>query len=117
MLYFAQPKTITQLEIKMSIKNEYLQKVYEKVVLKNKGEDEFHQAVREFLESLEPVLEKNPSIARTGVIDRIVEPERQIYFRVSWVDDAGNVQVNRGYRISSILLLVPTRGVFACILQ
>ncbi|OIP48586.1 MAG: glutamate dehydrogenase [Fibrobacteres bacterium CG2_30_45_31] len=94
----------------MALKNEYLQKVYDKVVLKNKGEDEFHQAVREFLESLEPVVEKDPSIAKTGIIDRIVEPERQIIFRVSWVDDAGNVQVNRGYRIQFNSAIGPYKG-------
>ncbi|NLG39716.1 MAG: NADP-specific glutamate dehydrogenase, partial [Fibrobacter sp.] len=74
----------------MALKNEYLQKVYENVVLKNKGENEFHQAVIEFLESLEPVLEKDPGLAKTGILERIVEPERLIQFRVSWVDDAGN---------------------------
>ena len=83
----------------MAIKNAYLKKVYDKVVAKNPGENEFHQAVREFLESLEPVVEKDPSFEKNGIIDRIVEPERQIMFRVSWVDDNGNVQVNRGYRI------------------
>lgn len=94
----------------MALKNEYLQKVYQNVVLKNKGEDEFHQAVIEFLESLEPVLEKDPGLAKTGIIDRIVEPERLIQFRVSWVDDAGHVQVNRGYRVQFNSAIGPYKG-------
>jgi glutamate dehydrogenase (NADP+) len=94
----------------MALKNEYLQKVYQNVVLKNKGEDEFHQAVIEFLESLEPVLEKDPGLAKTGIIDRIVEPERLIQFRISWVDDAGHVQVNRGYRVQFNSAIGPYKG-------
>ena len=94
----------------MSLKNEYLQKIYENVVLKNKGEDEFHQAVIEFLESIEPVLAKEPEIAKTGVIDRMVEPERLIQFRISWVDDAGKVQVNRGYRVQFNSAIGPYKG-------
>ncbi len=94
----------------MALKNEYLQKVYENVVLKNKGENEFHQAVIEFLESLEPVLEKDLSLAKTGILERIVEPERLIQFRVSWVDDAGNVQVNRGYRVQFNSAIGPYKG-------
>ncbi|HOG69072.1 MAG TPA: NADP-specific glutamate dehydrogenase [Fibrobacteraceae bacterium] len=94
----------------MALKNEYLQKVYENVVLKNKGENEFHQAVIEFLESLEPVLEKDPGLAKTGILERIVEPERLIQFRVSWVDDAGNVQVNRGYRVQFNSAIGPYKG-------
>lgn len=94
----------------MSLKNEYLQKIYENVVLKNNGEDEFHQAVIEFLESIEPVLEKEPELAKTGVIDRMVEPERLIQFRISWVDDAGNVQVNRGYRVQFNSAIGPYKG-------
>ncbi len=94
----------------MAIKNAYLKKVYDKVVTKNPGENEFHQAVREFLESLEPVVEKDPSFEKNGIIDRIVEPERQIMFRVSWVDDKGNVQVNRGYRIQFNSAIGPYKG-------
>ena len=94
----------------MAVKNAYLKKVYDKVVAKNPGENEFHQAVREFLESLEPVVEKDPSFEKNGIIDRIVEPERQIMFRVSWVDDNGNVQVNRGYRIQFNSAIGPYKG-------
>lgn len=94
----------------MSFTNQYLQKVYDKVVAKNPGESEFHQAVREFLESLEPVLAKDPSYETNGIIDRIVEPERLIQFRVSWVDDKGNVQVNRGYRVQFNSAIGPYKG-------
>ena len=80
----------------MAFKNEYLQKVYAKVEQRNPGEKEFLQAVREVLESFEPVVEKDKSFETNGIIDRIVEPERFIQFRVSWIDDNGNVQVNRG---------------------
>ena len=75
-----------------------LQHVFEQVKTRNPGEPEFHQAVMEVLESLEPVAERNPEWVAAGVFDRFVEPERQILFRVSWVDDLGKVQVNRGYR-------------------
>ena len=94
----------------MSFKSEYLQKVYDKVCARNAGEPEFQQAVREVLESLELVVEKNPAIIDTGVIDRIVEPERMIQFRVSWVDDAGKVQVNRGFRCQFNSAIGPYKG-------
>ena len=81
----------------MEFKSSYLQGVYDTVQRRNQGEPEFLQAVKEVLESFEPVLEKRPELEKTGIIDRIVEPERFIIFRVSWVDDAGKVQVNRGY--------------------
>ena len=94
----------------MAFKNEYLQKVYDKVCDRNPGEKEFLQAVMEVLESFEPVVEKDPSIIKTGIIDRIVEPERFIQFRVSWVDDAGNVQVNRGFRCQFNSAIGPYKG-------
>ena len=94
----------------MVFKSEYLQKVYDKVCQRNNGEVEFLQAVREVLESFEPVVEKNPEIIKTGIIDRIVEPERFIQFRVSWVDDAGNVQVNRGFRVQFNSAIGPYKG-------
>ena len=81
-----------------TFKNAYLQGVYDSVVKRNGNEPEFLQAVGEVLMSLEPVVEKDPSYETNGVIDRIVEPERMIQFRVSWVDDNGKVQVNRGFR-------------------
>ncbi len=94
----------------MSFKSAYLQGVYDKVCARNSNEPEFLQAVHEVLESLEPVVEKNPQIIDTGVIDRIVEPERQIIFRVSWVDDQGKVQVNRGFRVQFNSAIGPYKG-------
>ncbi len=94
----------------MEFKNEYLQGVYDKVCQRNPGEKEFLQAVKEVLESLEPVVEKRPDIVEAGVIDRIVEPERQIIFRVPWVDDNGKVQVNRGFRVQFNSAIGPYKG-------
>ena len=94
----------------MALTNEYLKSVYETVCKRNPGEPEFHQAVREVLESFEPVVEARPDIEKCGVIDRIVEPERFITFRVSWVDDAGKVQVNRGYRVQFNSAIGPYKG-------
>ncbi|MGI6084940.1 MAG: NADP-specific glutamate dehydrogenase [Acetivibrionales bacterium] len=84
--------------------------VYEQVVKRNPGEPEFHQAVKEVLESLEPVAERHPEYVKAGIFDRIVEPERQIIFRVPWVDDNGTVQVNRGFRIQFNSALGPYKG-------
>ena len=94
----------------MAFKNEYLKGVYEKVEKRNPGETEFLQAVREVLESFEPVVEKDKSYETNGIIDRIVEPERFIQFRVSWIDDNGNVQVNRGYRCQFNSAIGPYKG-------
>ena len=94
----------------MAFKNAYLQGVYDTVCKRNAGENEFLQAVKEVLESFEPVVEKNPEIVKAGIIDRIVEPERFIQFRVSWVDDNGNVQVNRGYRVQFNSAIGPYKG-------
>jgi len=84
--------------------------VMEQVIKRNPNEPEFHQAVREVLESLEPVAEKNPQWVKAGIFDRIVEPERQIVFRVPWVDDNGKVQVNRGFRIQFNSAIGPFKG-------
>ncbi len=94
----------------MSIKNAYLAEVMEKVVKRNPAEPEFHQAVKEVLESLEPVVEKNPEFVKAGIIDRIVEPERVVMFRVPWVDDSGKVQVNRGFRVQFNSAIGPYKG-------
>ena len=94
----------------MAITNAYLQSVMEKVIARNPGEPEFHQAVAEVLESLEPVVEKRPEFITKGVIDEIVEPERIIKFRVPWVDDSGKVQVNRGFRIQFNSAIGPYKG-------
>ncbi len=88
----------------------YLAGVYDQVVKRNPNEPEFHQAVKEVLESLEPVAEKHPEYVRAGIFDRIVEPERQIIFRVPWVDDNGTVQVNRGFRIQFNSAIGPYKG-------
>lgn len=90
--------------------NSYLQGVYEDVCKKNAHEPEFLQAVGEVLESLQPVVEQNQRLAKSGVIDRIVEPERSLLFRISWVDDHGRVQVNRGYRVQFSTAIGPSKG-------
>jgi glutamate dehydrogenase (NADP+) len=87
-----------------------LASVMEQVIKRNPNEPEFHQAVREVLESLEPVAEKHPEWMAAGIFDRIVEPERQIIFRVPWVDDSGKVQVNRGFRFQFNSAIGPYKG-------
>jgi len=82
----------------------------EQVIAKNPGEKEFHQAVSEVLESLEPVLKKRPEYLEAKILDRIVEPERQIMFRVPWTDDKGVIHVNRGYRIEFNSAIGPYKG-------
>ena len=91
-------------------KSEYIKKVYAQVEARNGGEPEFLQAVKEVLESLEPVIEANPVYEKNGILERMVEPERMISFRVSWVDDNGNVQVNRGYRVQFNSAIGPYKG-------
>jgi len=87
-----------------------LSNVMEQVIKRNPGEPEFHQAVKEVLESLEPVAERHPEYLKVGIFDRIVEPERQIIFRVPWVDDNGKVQVNRGFRVQFNSAIGPYKG-------
>ncbi len=87
-----------------------LQAVYETVLHRNGGETEFHQAVLEVLESLNPVVEKRPDYVDASIIERICEPERQIIFRVPWVDDSGKVQINRGFRVEFNSALGPYKG-------
>ena len=94
----------------MSFKNPYLNELMEKVIKRNAGETEFHQAVKEVLESLEPVIDQRPDYITSGVLERMVEPERIIKFRVPWVDDKGNVQVNRGFRIQFNSAIGPYKG-------
>lgn len=88
----------------------YVQNVFDQVVKRNAGEPEFHQAVKEVLESLEPVFEKRPQYKDASILERIVEPERQIVFRVPWVDDQGRVQVNRGFRVQFNSAIGPYKG-------
>ena len=87
-----------------------LKPVYDQFVAKNSNEPEFNQAVLEILESIEPVAAKHPEWVAAGIFDRIIEPERQIIFRVSWVDDQGKVQVNRGFRIQFNSAIGPYKG-------
>ncbi len=91
-------------------KSEYLSRVYDSVCKRNPGETEFLQAVKEVLVSLEPIVAANPKIEANGILERMVEPERMISFRVSWVDDKGQVQVNRGYRVQFNSAIGPYKG-------
>lgn len=94
----------------MSIKSEYLSDVMQKVIERNRGETEFHQAVREVLESIEPVIERHPEYKERGIVESIVEPERVIKFRVPWIDDNGKVQINRGFRVQFSSAIGPYKG-------
>ncbi|MBQ2319735.1 MAG: NADP-specific glutamate dehydrogenase [Lachnospiraceae bacterium] len=94
----------------MALKNQYLIDLLETVKKRNAGEPEFIQAVTEVFTSLEPVVEKRPDLVEAGVLERIVEPERQITFRVPWVDDNGKVQVNRGFRVQFNSAIGPYKG-------
>ncbi len=94
----------------MQFKSSYLQRVYDGLESRNAEQKEFLQAVAEVLESLEPVVAAKPEVEKWGIIERIVEPERIIQFRVSWVDDAGKVQVNRGYRVQFNSAIGPYKG-------
>ena len=94
----------------MGMKNAYLQKVYADVEKRNAGESEFLQAVYEVLESLEPVVEMHPEFEANGLLERLVEPERVIYFRVPWTDDNGKVHVNRGFRVQFNSAIGPYKG-------
>jgi glutamate dehydrogenase (NADP+) len=87
-----------------------VQSVYDQVLKRNPGEAEFHQAVKEVLECLQPVLDKHPEYVKAKILDRLVEPERQIIFRVPWQDDKGEFQVNRGFRIEFNSALGPYKG-------
>ncbi len=91
-------------------KSAYLNDLMARVEARNAGEPEFHQTVKEVLESIEPVLEQSPEYIESGVIERMVEPERIIKFRVPWVDDNGKVQVNRGFRIQFNSAIGPYKG-------
>ena len=90
--------------------DEKLEPIFADVLRRNPGEDEFHQAVREVLDSLGAVIAKHPDYAEGALIERICEPERQIIFRVPWVDDKGQVQINRGFRVQFNSALGPFKG-------
>lgn len=89
---------------------QYVENVLEQVKLRNSGENEFLDAVTEVMNSLVPVFDKNPKFIENGILERIVEPERQIFFRVPWVDDNGKVQVNRGFRVQFNSAIGPYKG-------
>lgn len=91
-------------------RNAYIQDVFDTVCMKNKGENEFLQAVMEVLGSIEPVIESSPVYQQWGVLERLVEPERLIQFRVAWTDDKGAVKVNRGYRVQFNSAIGPYKG-------
>ncbi|WP_422658721.1 NADP-specific glutamate dehydrogenase [Paenibacillus sp. EC2-1] len=88
----------------------YVQSIFETVQKRNPNESEFHQAVKEILDSLVPILTKYPQYQEAGILERLVEPERVITFRVPWVDDKGKVQVNRGYRVQFNSAIGPYKG-------
>ena len=94
----------------MELTNEYLLGIQKKVEQMNPAEPEFHQSTKEVLMTLQPVVEKNPKYIESGVIERLVEPERQIMFRVPWVDDSGKVRVNRGFRVQFNSAIGPYKG-------
>ena len=94
----------------MSITNAYLKGVYDGLVQRNPEQKEFLQAAEEVLESLEPVIAAHPEYEKAGLIERMVEPERVVMFRVPWVDDNGKVQVNRGYRVQFNSAIGPYKG-------
>ncbi|MDH6108382.1 glutamate dehydrogenase (NADP+) [Kitasatospora sp. MAP12-15] len=93
-----------------TIESSSVETVYAEIRRRNPGESEFHQAAREVLDSLAPVLAARPEYAQAKLIERIVEPERQVMFRVPWMDDAGVVQVNRGFRVEFNSVLGPYKG-------
>ncbi|MDT8902015.1 NADP-specific glutamate dehydrogenase [Anaeroselena agilis] len=94
----------------MANAKQYCEELFQRVTERNANEPEFHQAVKEVLESLVPVLDKHPEYISAGIVERIVEPERQIIFRVPWVDDTGKVRVNRGFRIQFNSAIGPYKG-------
>jgi glutamate dehydrogenase (NADP+) len=94
----------------MSLKNKYLQQVYEQVCKRDPDQKEFQQAVYEVLQSFEPVIKKSPELFENGLLERLVEPERGVIFRVAWVDDKGKVQVNRAYRFQFNSAIGPYKG-------
>ncbi|MBE6701545.1 MAG: NADP-specific glutamate dehydrogenase [Ruminococcaceae bacterium] len=92
------------------MKNQYMLQVFENVKKRNAGEPEFIQTVQEVFESIEPVIDARPDFVKAGILERIVEPDRQISFRVPWVDDSGKVQVNRGFRVQFNSAIGPYKG-------
>jgi len=87
-----------------------IEQVYQQVLARNPGEAEFHQAVREVFDSLDRVLKRNPHYVQASILERLCEPERQIIFRVPWIDDSGRVRINRGFRVQFNSALGPYKG-------
>jgi glutamate dehydrogenase (NADP+) len=102
-------KTIERVEQAQDVRA-YVDEVYQTVKERNPNESEFHQAVKEVFDSLVPVLEKNPIYMKQSILERVVEPERTISFRVPWVDDQGKVKVNRGFRVQFNSAIGPYKG-------
>jgi len=90
--------------------SDYVQKVLAIVKAKNPHEPEFQQAVEEVFETLEPALERHPEYRTAKILERLVEPERIVIFRVPWMDDQGEIQINRGYRIQMNSAIGPYKG-------
>jgi len=90
--------------------SQFTETIMAKVIARNPGEVEFHQAAQEVTESVEPVIAKRPELARAKILERMIEPERQLMFRVPWVDDKGNVQINRGFRVEFNSAIGPYKG-------
>ena len=88
----------------------FVDQLMDDVVDRNPGEVEFHQAVREVAESVELVFDRHPEYRDNKILERIIEPERVVMFRVPWVDDAGEIQVNRGYRVEMSSAIGPYKG-------
>ncbi len=90
--------------------SQFVDSILEKVVARDPGQPEFHQAVREVVEAIDPLIAKRPDLAKAKITERIVEPERQLIFRVPWMDDNGEVQVNRGFRVEFSSAIGPYKG-------
>ena len=88
----------------------YTQDMLKNILEKNPGESEFHQAVKEVFSSIEAVFEVHPEYEKAGILERLVEPERQIIFRVPWIDDKGRTRVNRGFRVQFNSAIGPYKG-------
>lgn len=94
----------------MAFSDPYLERVYQQAERRDSGQQEFLQAVREVFETLEPVIKAHPEYEANGILERFIEPEREIKFRVAWVDDNGRIQVNRGYRVEFNSAIGPYKG-------
>ncbi|MBF1666750.1 MAG: NADP-specific glutamate dehydrogenase [Scardovia wiggsiae] len=94
----------------MAFSDPYLERVYQQAERRDSGQQEFLQAVREVFETLEPIIKAHPEYEANGILERFIEPEREIKFRVTWVDDNGRIQVNRGYRVEFNSAIGPYKG-------